>query len=105
MEAAKRAPRIAGRTHVAPPVRKRLERLARSATAQRRLVDRARIVLAAAGGASNAEIARSLGFTQKTGRKWPGPFAPRGTPPALHDSQPILPLADAGSGSCLVAAG
>ncbi len=92
---------IASRIHVAPPVRKRLERLARSATAQRRLVDRARIVLAAAGGASNAEIARSLGFTEKTVRKWRDRFAARSTRAALDDSQPILRLADAGSGSCL----
>jgi len=66
---------IALRIHVAPPVRARLERLARSATAPRRLVDRARIVLAAATGQSNAEIARALGFTEKTVRKWRKRFA------------------------------
>ncbi len=78
---------IASTIHVAPPVRKRLERLARSATAQRRLVDRARIVLAAAGGASNAEIARTYGFTEKTVRKWRDRFAARSTREALDDSQ------------------
>src|SRR5260370_34939621 len=79
--------RTASKIYVAPPVRKRLERLARSATAQRRLVDRARIVLAAAGGASNAEIARTYGFTEKTAPKWRDRFAPRRTREAPDDRQ------------------
>src|SRR5260370_34852665 len=79
--------RTASKIYVAPPVRKRLERLARRATAQRRLVDRARIVLAAAGGASNAEIARTYGFTETTVRKWRDRFAARSTREALDDSQ------------------
>ncbi|HEX9349264.1 MAG TPA: IS630 family transposase [Gemmatimonadales bacterium] len=75
----------ASRIHVAPPVRSRLERLARSATAPRRLVDRACIVLAAAAGQSNAKIARTLGFTEKTVRKWRGRFAARSTRASLDD--------------------
>ena len=77
---------IASRIHVAPPVRARLERLVRSATAPRRLVDRARIVLAAASGQSNAEIARTLRFAEKTVRKWRNRFAARSTRASLDDS-------------------
>src|SRR2546427_11017467 len=75
----------ASRIPAAPPVRSRLERLARSATAPRRLVDRACIVLAAAAGQSNAKIARTLGFTEKTVRKWRGRFAARRTRASIAD--------------------
>lgn len=77
---------IASRIQLAPPVRARLERLARSATSPRRLVDRARILLAAATGESNAEIGRRLGFTEKTVRKWRNRFAARSVRAALDDA-------------------
>jgi transposase len=58
--------------------RRALERLAVSAKAQVRQVPRARIVLAAADGLANAEIARELGVAVNTVRKWRGPFAEHG---------------------------
>lgn len=58
--------------------RPRLEALARSRTAPIRAVQRARIVLAAADGASNAAIARRLDVRESTVRTWRGRFADRG---------------------------
>jgi transposase len=51
---------------------------ARRASGQHRDVLRARIVLAAAGGASNAAIARNLGVTDDTVRKWRRRFCRHG---------------------------
>ncbi|WNI16142.1 IS630 family transposase [Actinacidiphila sp. ITFR-21] len=56
-----------------------LERLTVSAKAQVRQVLRARIVLAAADGLANAEIACELGIAVNTVRKWRGRFAHQGT--------------------------
>lgn len=53
-----------------PDGRSELESLSRRASAQSRLVLRARIVLAAADGASNAAIAERLGISVDTVRKW-----------------------------------
>ena len=78
---------IASRIYIAPPVRAELEMVARSATSARRDVDRARIVLDAATGRSNAEIARALGFTEKTVRKWRNRFAAHSVRAALDDAQ------------------
>jgi transposase len=50
--------------------RAELESLSRRATAPHRMVLRARIVLLAAGGAGNSEIARRLGTCEDTARKW-----------------------------------
>ena len=47
-------------------------------TSQARMVLRARIVLAAAGGVPNAGIARHLGVCQDTVRKWRRRFAAKG---------------------------
>jgi transposase len=58
--------------------RPRLEALARSRTAPLREVQRARIVLAAANGASNAAIARDLSIKETTVRTWRGRFAEHG---------------------------
>jgi transposase len=55
--------------------RLRLEALARSRSAPLRDVQRARIVLAAATGASNAAIARDLSIEESTVRTWRGRFA------------------------------
>ena len=62
-----------------------LERLVASARAQVREVLRARIVLAAADGLANAEIARELDVAVNTVRKWRGRFAERG-PDGLKDA-------------------
>lgn len=55
-----------------------LQRIASSAKAQVRQALRAQIVLAAAGGAGNAAIARRLAVSVNTVRKWRGRFAERG---------------------------
>lgn len=55
---------------LSPAERKDLENLANSSSAEFRLVQRARIVLAAAGGASNGAISRRLDIERKTVRKW-----------------------------------
>ncbi|MFE2500210.1 IS630 family transposase [Streptomyces scopuliridis] len=59
-------------------VRGSLERLVSSAKAQVREVARARIVLAAADGLSNGEIARQLRCSVHTVRKWRGRFSRAG---------------------------
>ena len=48
----------------------RLTRMTRAGRTEQRLVTRAKIVLAAAGGESNAQIARWLGICEDTVRKW-----------------------------------
>ena len=60
--------------------RRKLEQIIRAATSPQRLVLRARIVLAAAAGAANAEIARDLGCSVAVARTWRGRFARRGIP-------------------------
>lgn len=50
--------------------RQRLESLVRRRTAEQRMVLRARIVLAAAGGEENASIAARLGVALNTVIKW-----------------------------------
>ena len=58
--------------------RHRLKRLERGQTAPYRQVIRAKIVLLAARGLSNAKIAARLGVTVDTARKWRGRFAAHG---------------------------
>jgi transposase len=53
-----------------------LESIARSRTSAVRLVERARIVLSAARDVSNAEIARDVGCTEDTVRKWRDRWSP-----------------------------
>lgn len=60
--------------------RRALEVLARRGCAEHRQVLRARIVLAAADGDPNATIARRLGITDDTVRKWRGRFCRDGLP-------------------------
>lgn len=55
-----------------------LEAVTRKATKPQREVFRARIVLLAAAGLNNTEIARQLQCTRKTVRKWRGRFAETG---------------------------
>jgi transposase len=50
--------------------RARLEALTRKGTAQARMVERARIVLAAAAGMNNSDIAEDLGIALNTVIKW-----------------------------------
>ena len=78
---------IATRVHVAPPVRAGLDEVTRRANSARRDVERARIVLAAAAGSSNAGIARVLGLTEKTVRKWRNRFAAHSVRMSLDDAK------------------
>lgn len=50
--------------------RQELERLARGRNVEARIVERARLVLRLAEGASDRQVAKSLGLTFKTVRKW-----------------------------------
>jgi len=56
-----------------------LERLVRRETSTQQQVRRARVVLAAAGGANNEQIGREVGVTEDTARtwrrRWAGPAA------------------------------
>jgi transposase len=66
--------------------RRRLERIAGSVKTEVRAVVRAKIVLAAAAGASNETIARTVGVSVNTVRKWRGRFAAQGLK-GLKDAQ------------------
>ncbi len=77
--------------------RRELERIVRSRTAQRRAVERARIVLAGAEGRSAARIASEVGCSEQTVKKWRRRFeadglrglrdAPRPGRPLVHGPQ------------------
>src|SRR3954468_3110205 len=58
--------------------RSTLERWSRSRSTEARLVERARIVLLAADGRENKDIAAELGITRATVARWRGRFAARG---------------------------
>jgi len=60
--------------------RRKLEQIVQAATSPQRLVLRAGIVLAAAGGTANAQIARDLGCSVAVVRTWRARFACRGIP-------------------------
>lgn len=75
----------ATRVLISPTVRVELEETARAATAPFRAVQRARIVLLAATGESNAAIARGLGCTEDTVRVWRERFAVDPRTVALQD--------------------
>ena len=55
--------------------RAELERIARAASAEARMVERARIVLAASEGLTAAQIAERVGCAQRTAKKWRGRYA------------------------------
>jgi transposase len=76
---------MSGRAHAVPVSltarrRRKLEQIVAAATSPQRLVLRAKIVLAAAGGAANAAIARDLGCSVAVVRTWRGRFTVRGIP-------------------------
>jgi DNA-binding CsgD family transcriptional regulator len=68
-----------------------LESLSRRATAPIRAVLRARIVLLAAGGAANSEIARRLGTCEDTARKWRRRYCEKGLEGLLTPRAPAGP--------------
>lgn len=68
-----------------PDQRCEMEPLARSMTAPYRDVVRAKIVLLAAEGATNAEVSRRVGESENTVRLWRDRFAAGGTKKSLQD--------------------
>lgn len=75
----------AEKVFVAPPIRVELEALVCSRKAPVGLVFRAGVILDAAKGLSNAEIARKRGVEEKTVRKWRHRFALKPTVAGLKD--------------------
>ena len=72
--------------------RRELERVVRSRTAQRRMVERARIVLAAADGKSAARIAAEVGCSERTVWKWRCRFEADGLAGLRDAPRPGRPL-------------
>jgi transposase len=72
--------------------RRELERIVRSRTAQRRAVERARIVLAAADGRSAARIAGEVGCSERTVWKWRRRFEEDGLAGLRDAARPGRPL-------------
>ena len=71
--------------------RRKLEQIVAAATSPQRLVLRARIVLLAAAGPANAEIARQLGCSTATARTWRRRFAVRGIAGLFDKPRPGRP--------------
>ena len=69
-----------------------LERLVRSRTAERRAVERARIVLAAGEGRSAAWIAEEVGCSERTVWKWRSRYERDGLAGLLDAPRPGRPL-------------
>ena len=70
--------RVAPRIHLTPEVQAELQRISRAPSTPQALGWRARIVLAAAQGYSNRQIAEWLHLTAATTGKWRGMFALHG---------------------------
>ena len=66
--------RIAAAVVLNPEQRQALERMARARSMPARLVERARIVLLAADGVENKQIARRMNLTEKKTARWRGRF-------------------------------
>jgi transposase len=71
--------------------RRKLEQIIAAGTSPQRLVLRAKIVLAAAAGTANAQIARNLGCSVAVARTWRGRFAVRGIPGLFDKPRPGRP--------------
>lgn len=82
----------AKRIEVAVEDRRELERIVRSRTAERRMVERARIVLAAAEGRSAARIASEVGCSEPTVKKWRRRFEADGLAGLADLPRPGRPL-------------
>lgn len=67
---------------------RKLRQVINAGTSPQRLVLRARIVMAAAGGDPNAKIARDLGCSENTVREWRKRFAVRGIPGIFDRRRP-----------------
>jgi transposase len=71
--------------------RTELERRNRSQTIEKRLSERARIILLASDGMESKEIARKLGVRQATVSKWRGRFLQYGIPGLQDEQRPGKP--------------
>lgn len=78
--------KAASRLAIDATQRRELLNLARSHEMSRRVVTRARIVLAAAAGGSNREVARRLGVSRPAVIQWRARFRERGVNALLHDA-------------------
>jgi hypothetical protein len=61
---------VAPRVELSPEQRPEMERLARLRTLPARVVERARIVLRAAEGLENKQIAQQMGIWKAASRRW-----------------------------------
>jgi transposase len=68
------------RPELAPETRSQLEAWVRARTSPQRLVERARIILAAAEGASDVAVAQQLGCSRAKVARWLARFRAEGTP-------------------------
>ena len=66
------------RLEISPEDRRELERIVRASSSEVRMVERARIVLAAGEGLSTAQIAARVGCSERTVKKWRPRYARRG---------------------------
>ncbi len=87
---------MAGRARAVPvrlnvKRRRKLEQIVAAGTSPQRLVLRAKIVLAAAAGTANAQIARDLGCSVAVVRTWRGRFARLGVPGLFDKPRPGRP--------------
>ncbi len=80
------------------PVRKELERLSRSRSVAVRLAERSRIVLLAAGGLDNQEIAAKLDITRQKAGRWRDRFVEDGLGGMTLPAVDGFPRSAAGSG-------
>jgi len=78
--------KVAVQVVVSPEQREVLEKLARGRKASARVVERARIVLLAAEGKQNQEIAKICGVTRKTASLWRRRFVEKGIAGILKDA-------------------
>jgi transposase len=82
----------AKRLEVGAEDRRELERIVRSRKAERRAVERARIVLAASEGRSAARIASEVGCSERTVKKWRRRFEADGLAGLRDAARPGRPL-------------
>ncbi len=80
------------RIEISEEDRAALERLVRSRTAERRMVERARIVLEAGEGRPAAEIARRVGCSLPTAKRWRARFEREGLAGLKDEPRPGRPL-------------
>jgi len=82
----------AKRIEIGSDDRRELERIVRSRTAERRAVERARIVLAAGAGRAAARIAAEVGCSERTVWKWRCRFEAEGLAGLRDGARPGRPL-------------